>query len=78
MDPWIDATLFYRYLYLVPKTTKIRIISSSNNWGNKIKEVESVEELFKVEYPNYGRKDDPTLHDRRIITETAAFSLGAA
>ena len=78
MDPWIDATLFYRYLYQVPKTTKIRIISSSNNWGNKIKEVESVEELFKVEYPNYGRKDDPTLHDRRIITETAAFSLGGS
>jgi len=78
MDPWIDATLFYRYLYQVPKTTKIRIISSSDNWVKKIKEVESVEELFKVEYPNYDRKDDPTLHDRRIITETAAFSLGGS
>jgi len=78
MDPWIDATLFYRYLYQMPKTTKIRIISSSDNWVKKIKEVESVEELFKVEYPDYGRKDDPTLHDRRIITETAAFSLGGS
>lgn len=78
MDPWIDATLFYRYLYQVPKTAKIRIISSSKNWVRKIEEVESVEELFKVEYPNYDRKDDPTLHDRRIITETAAFSLGGS
>ena len=72
IDPWIDESLFYRYLYRLPKSIKIRILSSSDKWSKNLRRVESVEELFKMEYPNYCRKDDPNIHDR-VINFSSSF-----
>lgn len=79
VDRYIDTSIFYCYLYRLPKDLEIKIVSLSDKWGNRMKEqVEAVEELFKTEYPSYSRKDNPCIHDRYIITETGAFEIGGS
>lgn len=79
IDPWFDASIFYRYLFRLPTKTKIRLLLNSSNWKDKIrKEFKSAEQLFSLEYPNYIRRDDTTLHDRYIITNRFAYSLGGS
>ena len=79
IDPYIDASLFHNYFFRMSNTINIQIVSSINKWNKSIKDqVESVEALFGVEYPNYKRKDLPELHDRFVITETSAYQLGGS
>lgn len=79
VDPYIDASIFYNYFFRLPNTTKIQIASSPEKWNRAVKEqIEALELLFQSEYANYSRKDIADLHDRFIITETAAFQLGGS
>ncbi len=79
IDPYIDITIFHLYFYQLPSTSKIQIASSSDKWNKNVREqIEVVESLFLAEYKNYVRKDCAELHDRFMITETAAFQLGGS
>lgn len=79
VDPYLDVSIFYNYFFRLPKTTKIQIASSPEKWNRTAKEqIEALEPLFQSEYPNYSRKNIADLHDRFIITETAAFQLGGS
>lgn len=79
IDPYIDATIFHLYFYRLPSALKIQIASSPERWNKNVKEeIEVVESLFSSEYANYIRKVYADLHDRFIITETAAFQIGGS
>lgn len=79
IDPWVDASIFYRYLFRLPTNAKIRLMLNTTNWKDKTKkEFEFAEQLFILEYSNYARRDDPILHDRYIITDKLAYSLGGS
>ena len=44
VDPYIDQSVFYRYLYRLPKETKIKIITDKDKLkGTRLKAFESVE-----------------------------------
>lgn len=79
VDPYIDQSVFYRYLYRLPKETKIKIVTDRDKLkGERLKELESVEVLFESEYPNYTRELRDSLHDRYLINETNAYTLGGS
>lgn len=79
IDPYIDATIFHIYFYRLPRAVKIQIASSSEKWNKNVREqIEAIEPLFSSEYTNYVRKDYADLHDRFVITETAAFQFGGS
>ena len=79
VDPYIDQNVFYRYLYRLPKEIKIRIVTDKNKLkGARLKEFESVEVLFESEYPHYTRELRDGLHDRYLINEANAYSLGGS
>ena len=79
VDPYIDQSIFYRYLSRLPKDTKIKIVTDKDKLKDtRLKEFESVEVLFASEYPNYARELREGLHDRYIINEANAYSLGGS
>ncbi len=79
VDPYIDQTIFYRYLYRLSKDIKIKIVTDEDKLkGIRLNEFESVEVLFQSEYPNYIRELRDSLHDRYIINEVNAYSLGGS
>ena len=79
VDPYIDINIFYRYLYRLPKQTRIVLVSDKKNvTGQTLSALESVEKLFETEYPNYQRKMLTKLHDRYLVNETSAYSLGGS
>lgn len=79
IDPYIDSTIYYLYLYRLPNTVRIQIASSPAKWNKNVKEqIEAVEPLFSSEFANYIRKDYADLHDRFIITKTSALQLGGS
>lgn len=79
VDPYIDQSIFYRYLCRLPKDTKIKIVTDKGKLkGDRLKEFESVEVLFESEYPKYIRELRGGLHDRYIINEANAYSLGGS
>lgn len=79
VDPYIDQSIFYRYLYQLPKDVNIKIVTDKDKLkGDRLKEFESIEVLFESEYPNYKREIRTDLHDRYIINETSAYSLGGS
>lgn len=79
VDPYIDSNIFYRYLYRLPKQTNIVIVTDKKNLtGQKLNAFESVEVLFETEYPNYQRKMATKLHDRYLVNDTSAYSLGGS
>ena len=79
VDPYIDQNIFYRYLYRLPKEIKIKIITDQDKLkGVRLSEFESIEDLFKSEYPNYVRELRVALHDRYLINEVSAFTLGGS
>ncbi|GBC95100.1 hypothetical protein HRbin16_00887 [bacterium HR16] len=76
-DPYVDASVFYLYLYALPSNAEVRIVTSPSKWKEKVrKEFEAVESLFKQEYPNYDRID--AVHDRHLIVNGVAYSLGGS
>lgn len=79
VDPYIDQSIFYRYLYRLQKNVNIKIATDRGKLtGRRLESFESVETLFKEEYPNYERVLLDGLHDRYLITETSAYSLGGS
>ena len=79
IDPYLDKTIFYRYLSELNKDLTIKLISDSRKLkGNKLLEFESVEQLFEIEFQNYSRKMHNNLHDRYLINEVKAYSLGGS
>ncbi len=79
IDPYIDQSIFYRYLYRLPKSIKILLVTDPKKLKeNKLSEYQSVESLFKDEYPNYKMKFHENLHDRYIINEINGYSLGGS
>jgi len=79
VDPYIDQSVFYRYLYRLPKETKIKIVTDKAKLkGTRLNEFESAEVLFESEYPNYTRELRDGLHDRYLITEANAYTLGGS
>jgi len=79
VDPYIDQSIFYRYLYRLPKDIKIKIVTDEDKLtGARLKEFESVEVLYESEYPKYIRELRGGLHDRYIINEANAYSLGGS
>jgi hypothetical protein len=79
VDPYIDQSIFYRYLSRLSKNVKIKIVSDIDKLkGTKLSKFESVENLFKTEYPNYTRELKSSLHDRYLINETNAYTLGGS
>ena len=79
VDPYIDKTVFYRYLSGLSNELSITIATDSRKLkGSKLEEFESVEELFKNEYPNYKRKMFDDLHDRYLVNEVHAYNLGGS
>ena len=79
VDPYIDQSIFYRYLYKLHKDIKIKIVTDKDKLkGDRLNEFESVEVLFEAEYPNYKRELRNDLHDRYIINESNAYALGGS
>lgn len=78
VDQYVDSSLFYRYLYRLPNNLTIKVVSDSTKWTRGLNQFVSTEELFKAEYPNYQRIERNNLHDRFLITETTALSLGGS
>ncbi len=79
VDPYIDKTVFYRYLSGLSNDLSITIATDSRKLrGSKLEEFESVEVLFKNEYPNYRRKMFDNLHDRYLVNEVHAYNLGGS
>ncbi|MBC8235467.1 hypothetical protein H8E77_38460 [bacterium] len=79
VDPYIDKTVFYRYLCGLDNNLSITIASDSRKLkGNKLAEFESVEVLYKKEYPNYSRNMYDNLHDRYLVNEVNAYNLGGS
>lgn len=79
VDPYVDQSIFYRYLYRLPIATNIKIVTDGGNLtGQRLASFESVEVLFSSEYQNYQRVLLSNLHDRYLITETNAYSLGGS
>ncbi|MCF8468635.1 MAG: hypothetical protein K9G33_14640 [Sneathiella sp.] len=79
IDPYIDKTIFYRYLSELNRNTPITIVSDSRRLkGPKLAEFESVEDIFKKEYKNYKRVMHRNLHDRYLINEINAYNLGGS
>lgn len=78
-DPYVDASVFYLYLYALPTDAEVRIVTSPSKWGERVrKEFEAAESLFKQEYPDYDRIDANDLHDRHLIVDRVAYSLGGS
>ncbi len=78
-DAYVDASIFYLYLYALSTEAEVRVVTSPSKWKEKIrKEFELVECLFKQEYPNYGRVDADDLHDRHIVVDGVTYSLGGS
>ncbi len=79
VDPYIDKTIFFRYLSGLNNALSITIATDSRKLkGIKLEEFKSVEDIFKTEYPNYKRDMYGNLHDRYLINEIAAYSLGGS
>ena len=79
VDPYIDQSIFYRYLYRLLPEINIKIATDKGKLtGERLRSFESVETLFAAEYPNYERKLFSDLHDRYLINETNAYSLGGS
>jgi hypothetical protein len=79
IDAYPDESIFYRYLCRLSKDKQITIASHKDKLrGEKLKAFESVEVLFKEEYPKYQRKMFSDIHDRYIITETTGYRLGGS
>ena len=79
VDPYIDQTIFYRYLNGIDSGVEVIIVTNSKNLkGERLKDFESVESLFKQEYKFYKRVSRGNLHDRYLLTEASAFSLGGS
>lgn len=78
-DPYVDASIFYLYLYALSTDAEVRVVTSPSKWKEKIrKEFELVEYLFKQEYPNYGRIDADDLHDRHLVVDGVTYSFGGS
>jgi len=79
VDPYIDQSIFYRYLFRLPKEIIVKIVTDKDKLaGDRLREFESVEYLFKSEYTNYTRKLRDALHDRYLIIDVNAYSLGGS
>ncbi|MEO0644856.1 MAG: hypothetical protein AAFZ17_01670 [Cyanobacteria bacterium J06650_10] len=79
IDPYVDASIFYRYLYRLQKSVKISLISNRKNLtGTRKEQFQTVEEIFKAEYSLYTSDFRNSLHDRYLINETAAYVLGGS
>ncbi len=79
VDPYIDQSVFYRYLYRLAVEVSIIIATDKEKLsGSRLKSFESVETLFSKEYLNYQRKSYADLHDRYLINEINAYSLGGS
>lgn len=79
IDPYLDKSVFYRYLTELDKKIAITLITDSRKLkGEKLVEFESVEHLFKRQYVNYRRTMHADLHDRYIINEVKAYNLGGS
>jgi len=79
VDPYLDKTVFYRYLCGLSNDLSITIVTDSRKLkGNKLEEFESIEVLFKNEYPKYRRKMYDNLHDRYLVNEVNAYNLGGS
>ena len=79
VDPYIEESLFYRYLYRASTSVKITVFSDSRRLkGDQLARFESVEALFKKQYPLYNRELRNDLHDRYLITDECAYSLGGS
>ena len=79
IDPYVDQSIFYRYLYRLEKSINIKVITDTEKFSaERLKSYESVEKLFMQEYPNYERKLFSNLHDRYLIIDLIAYSLGGS
>lgn len=79
IDPYIDYSIFYRYLMEIKNSTFIEIISDKKNLkGERLIRFQEVENLFKIEYPNYSLKLVENLHDRYLINATSGYNLGGS
>ena len=79
IDPYMDQSLFDRYLFKLNPRILIKLVTDNDNLkGIKLSQFESVEKLFKIEYPKYQRESRKSLHDRYLITDTHAYSLGGS
>ena len=79
IDPYLDQSIFYRYLYRLDNSIQIKLVSDESKLtGQRLNAFNSVEALFKTEYPNYELKLLQNLHDRYVLTETNAYTLGGS
>lgn len=79
VDPYIDASIFSRYLAKLNNTVNIKIITDEGNLkGSQLIDFVDIEKLFLAQHPSYIREMRNLLHDRYLITETHAYSLGGS
>jgi len=79
VDPYIDKTIFFRYLSGLSNDLSIVIASDSRKLkGYKLDEFTSIEDLFMTEHPNYRRDMYQNLHDRYLVNEVNAYNLGGS
>lgn len=73
IDPYLDQSIFYRYLYRLNNSIQITLVSDENKLnGQRLNAFNSVQILFETEYLNYELKLLQNLHDRYLVTETNA------
>jgi len=79
VDPYIDKTIFLRYLSDLPSGSDIKIVTDPEKLkGRRLSEYESIEASFVTEYPNYERKMVNNLHDRYLVSDGIAYNLGGS
>jgi|SaaInl85LU_5_DNA_1037374.scaffolds.fasta_scaffold00148_39 hypothetical protein len=79
IDPYIDYSVFYRYLEEVDNKTEITVISDKNKLrGERLNKYQDIESLFIQEYPKYSLKLLENLHDRYVLTNNAGYNLGGS
>jgi hypothetical protein len=79
IDPYLDQSIFYRYLYRLNNSIQITLVADENKLnGQRLNAFNSVQILFEAEYPNYELKMLQNLHDRYLVTEINAYVLGGS
>jgi hypothetical protein len=79
VDPYIDKTIFLRYISDLPCDCEIKIVADPDKLkGMRLAEYESIETIFSIQYPNYERKMVENLHDRYLVCDGVAYTLGGS
>jgi hypothetical protein len=63
----------------LPSSSQIIVVTDPDNLkGHRLAEFVAIETAFSAQYPNYKKKEFEHLHDRYLVVDGVAYTLGGS